>query len=109
MEHECETRLDAALGVLANRHRRTVLEALVSHAPDDGPVEIPADVDRSDLTAETVALEMRHCHLPKLEARGFVEWDRERNEVRRGPQFEELEPVVTLLRENADELRMDWP
>ncbi|MWG34765.1 DUF7344 domain-containing protein [Halomarina oriensis] len=46
------------------------------------------------------ALQLYHADLPKLEAEGVVEWDRERGRVSRGPRFGVYEPVVRLLATN---------
>jgi hypothetical protein len=51
---------------------------------------------------------MRHTHLPKLEESGFIEWDQERNIVRKGPQFEEIQPLLELMENHADELPDGW-
>lgn len=45
-------------------------------------------------------VQLYHAHLPKLEAAGVIEWDRETETVSRGPQFSAVEPVVRLLAEN---------
>jgi hypothetical protein len=46
------------------------------------------------------ALRLYHADLPKLEAEGAIEWDRERGRVTRGPRFDTYEPVVRLLATN---------
>lgn len=49
-------------------------------------------------------LELYHVHLPKLEAEGVIEWDRESGTVSRGPQFSAVEPTVRLLAANEHDL-----
>lgn len=61
--------------------------------------------NRSDLDPFVT---LRHLHLPVLEERGFVRWDRENHRVTRGPRFEELEPFLELLRELQDDLPGRW-
>lgn len=51
---------------------------------------------------------MKHTHLPKLEAAGFIEWDRETNAVRQGPKFAEIRPLLELMANHADELPDRW-
>ena len=51
---------------------------------------------------------MRHLHLPILEGRGFVHWDREKHEVTKGPRFGELESFLQVLREVREELPGRW-
>lgn len=36
----------------------------------------------------TLVYELHHVHLPELRADGFVEFDRDRDEVRRGERFD---------------------
>ncbi len=51
---------------------------------------------------------MQHVHLPKLEEYGFIEWDRDSHEVRKGPKFNEIQPLLELLVSHSDELPDDW-
>lgn len=47
-------------------------------------------------------IEFRHVHLPKLEEEGLIDWNRESNVVARGPDFEEIEPLLELLANGHD-------
>ncbi|ELY56720.1 hypothetical protein C491_11975 [Natronococcus amylolyticus DSM 10524] len=97
------------LDVLANKYRRRVLVALLEHNPqDDHNPQIPDDVTLGTGDLESLMISMRHTHLPKLEEAGFIEWDRETNVVRKGPQFEEIRPLLELMEAHADELPDDW-
>ena len=51
---------------------------------------------------------MVHTHLPKLEDEGFIGWDREENMVRKGPRFEEIQPLLELMHNHADKLPDEW-
>ncbi|WP_231189287.1 transcriptional regulator [Haladaptatus sp. DYF46] len=51
---------------------------------------------------QTIA--MQHIHLPKLADHGFIDWDQETQRVTKGPQFDEIEPLLTVLSENQDVL-----
>lgn len=42
-------------------------------------------------------LEIRLVHLPKIADYGFVEWDRDANIVTRGPQFDDLRPLLEII------------
>jgi hypothetical protein len=47
---------------------------------------------------------MQHVHLPKLADHGFIDWDQDTQRVTKGPQFDEIEPLLTVLSENQDVL-----
>ena len=51
---------------------------------------------------------MVHVHLPKLERYGCVEWDRRTKDVAKGPNFEEIRPVLELLEAHDEELLPGW-
>lgn len=101
--------MDNFLDVLANRYRRRVLIALLEHNPqDDNDPQIPDDVTLETDALDSLMINMRHTHLPKLEEAGFIEWDREANTIKQGPQFEEVQPLLELMANHADELPDDW-
>lgn len=56
----------------------------------------------TDQSLQRLEIELSHVHLPKLEAEGIVEWDREAGTVSRGPAFEEIEPALQLLAANPN-------
>ncbi|WP_435157581.1 DUF7344 domain-containing protein [Haladaptatus sp. DFWS20] len=101
--------LDNLLDVLSDTYRRRLLIALLEHNPqDDEDPQIPNDVKSDDEALESLKLQMRHSHLPKLEDTGFIEWDQHTNTVRKGPRFEEIRPILELMHNHADELPSDW-
>lgn len=88
--------IDTTLEVLSNASRREILLSL--SAPDDAPVA------RDDLAGpddRDHAIELVHVHLPKLEDEGFIEWDREAGELRRGPRFEEARPLLKVIHDHG--------
>lgn len=102
--------MDTVLDVLANQYRRRVLVALSEHNPqDDDDPQIPSDTELADEELETLRIQMIHVHLPKLEESGFIEWERGTNSIRRGPQFDEIRPLLELMQNHADELPDGWP
>lgn len=105
-------RTDRVLAVLRHGRRRRVLTRLAD-APDGGPLRVadvrPDRVDDTGVAGEPLATELRHVHLPKLAAAGYVEWDREAGELHLGPAYDEVGPFVDLLRANADALPTGWP
>lgn len=100
--------LDEALEVLANKHRRRLLVALLEHNPQEA-VQTPEGVYLGERTLSNLQVEMHHRHLPKLEAAGYIVWQKDEHIVVRGPDFDEIEPILELFEANADELPVDWP
>jgi predicted transcriptional regulator len=101
--------LDTTLDVLANKYRRRVLVALLDHDPQsDYDSQILNDITLGAEDLEALMIRMHHSHLPKLEEAGFIEWNQETNTVEKGPQFEEIRPLLRLMENHADELPRDW-
>lgn len=95
--------VDAALSTLSNKHRRRVLLALLDHNPQTvEELSTPDDTHTGD--TEGLRVELHHSHLPKLEAAGLVEWDRETYQVVKGPRFGEIKPLLELLVTNVETL-----
>lgn len=108
-DHGADPDLDSILNVLADRYRRRVLVALLEHNPqDDDDPQTPEDITMGDEDLEELMIEMEHTHLPKLAAAGLIEWDRETNVIKKGPEFAEIEPLLRLMHEHRDELPEGW-
>jgi hypothetical protein len=100
-------RLDDALDAIGHAERRRLLLALSEHTPrDDSPPGGSTDRDTGD-AAERIR--MHHVHLPKLDDYGFVDWNERAGEVRRGSEFDRIEPLLELFDEHGSELPFDWP
>jgi len=67
----------------------------------------PDAVDDATLTEMRTAL--YHVHLPKLAEAGYIEWDADTHTIRRGPNFDEIVPLLRLMAEHEDELPAGWP
>lgn len=67
----------------------------------------------SDAVDDATLTEMRttlyHRHLPKLAEAGYIEWNRDTDTIRRGPNFDEIGPVLRLMADHEDELPTEWP
>lgn len=105
METRTATRplLDEQLEAIAHAHRRRLLFSLLESNPRS---EVPAELDGGpdDSGHRELLIAMRHTHLPKLEERGYVRWDRQNGRVTKGPRFDEVEPLLAVLDEYHDEL-----
>jgi hypothetical protein len=102
-------RFEEALMLLANKYRRRLLVDLLEHNPqDDEDTRLPADVTITDDELAKLRVDMTHVHLPKLEAAGVIEWDRDQNEISKGPVFDELRPLLELMDEHSEDLPDHW-
>ena len=101
--------LDRVLDVLASKYRRRLLTALLEHNPqDDEDPQIPDDVSITDEDLDDLMTQMAHVHLPKLEEAGFIELDQDANTIQKGANFDEIRPLLELMRDHTDELPDDW-
>ncbi|WP_231182862.1 hypothetical protein [Haladaptatus sp. DYF46] len=90
--------LNDKFAVLASSERRQLLHALKEDSAPDTATVSPRAVatnggDREQATA------LHHVHLPRLEDHGLITWDRKTDTVTKGPQFDEIGPLLTDLTE----------
>lgn len=95
---------DQTFAALADARRREILLALAAHEADAATLDALAAVSAGD--AESLRLSLYHTHLPKLEAAGLVEWDRDGFDVARGPTFEDVVPILAVLGGDSDRTQM---
>lgn len=94
-----ETRQEAHLlngfaEAMGHEYRRRILFMLHS---EGAPLAVPDDLNTTGHESERFHLSLLHIHLPKLEAMGFITWDRELGTIERGERFECLEPLLEVL------------
>lgn len=95
-------RLDSLFEVMSHPLRRRILRRLGDGDPSNGRALVPEEIaDQDDL--ESLKIALYHNHLPKLEEAGYIEWNRDAWEVGPGPRFEEVEPVIELVRDYQSE------
>jgi hypothetical protein len=107
MHPEPDTLFDSMLDALSNVHRRKLLMALLESNPQDDLPRV-SSADEGESEAMEHLIRMHHVHLPKLVEYGFIEWDQEKEEVTKGPAFDEIKPLLNLLAEHEDELPPGW-
>lgn len=95
--------LDDTFRALAHHDRRRLLVALAARDPQRGP-SVPPGPAGGEPASERRRIAFRHRHLPLLESLGFVEWDEATDTPSKGPRFDEIRPLLTLLDEHRDEL-----
>lgn len=99
-----------ALLALSEPYRRQLLVALLEKNPqDDDDVDPLGVLDDSTDGARNVETELFHNHLPMLEEMEFIEWDRDRGDIKTGPNWDDIAPLLRLIRDHRDELPDDWP
>jgi hypothetical protein len=107
LRESLDVTFDDAFRLLADPYRRRLLLTLLESNPED-ETDIPEDLTTTDEELEKMLIAMTHVHLPKLESLDVIEWDRERNVVRKGANFEGLRPLLELIENHRDELPDEW-
>ncbi len=104
-----EPSTDTVFEILSDRSRRRLLIALLERDFRDGGGEtVSIGEIVGDGNSDRLEINLVHNHLPKLEYAGLIEWDREANEMRRGPRFEDVGPMLRTIHDHVGELRDDW-
>lgn len=98
---------DDRLEALGRIERRRLLLRLSAATSRGGSHVDFGELDRTAGELDPLVT-MRHLHLPVLEEREFVDWDRENHRVTRGSRFEELKPFLDALRDLQEDLPSRW-
>lgn len=101
--------LDRMFDILSHPTRRRILTLLSDLNPSDGDEFDPTEIATENDDPQLLATELHHRHLPYLEERGYIKWDRETRTIRRGSQFDQVLPLIRLMRNHHDELPNGWP
>ena len=101
--------MNEQLDVIADIHRRRILVDLLDReVQTDGGVVVEAIEPEDDSLSVSDAVSLYHNHLPRLDAEGYISWDRYTNQVERGPKYDEIRPLLELLDGNADQFPGEW-
>lgn len=101
--------LDLAFDALSHPYRRRILLLVSEHNPRDEDEFSVEDLATEDDDLELLTTELYHAHLPKLAGAGYIEWDEDERTIRRGPNFDEIAPLLRLMHDHRDELPQGWP
>lgn len=104
-----DTTLGELLEILSHPSRRRILSTLADDNPRDEEEFHAERFASDDEDLEQFLLELSHVHLPQLAEAEFIEWDSETDTIRRGSRFEEIEPLLILIRDHQEELPEGWP
>ncbi len=99
---------DSCFRALTDPYRRQLLVALLEHNPQDDDDRDPLNIVDDDREPKVLKSELIHVHLPLLEEMGYIQWDRDSNQIRKGPNWEDIEPLLTLIHDHRGELPDDW-
>lgn len=102
------SRVDDLFEALSNPYRRQLLVALVDHNPQHDGDPDPLDLVSDDVEHGVLEIHLFHSHLPKLEEMGFITWDRRTREISKGPNWADIEPLITLIHDHQEELPDGW-
>ncbi|RLM32761.1 helix-turn-helix transcriptional regulator [Haloarcula sp. Atlit-120R] len=102
---------DRVFEALANPYRRQLLLPMFESNPQDDddldPLRLLKEGQTTD-DLDVTQLNLEHVHLPKLADMGFIEWDRESGDLSKGPNWEEIAPLLQLMDDHRDELPDEW-
>lgn len=97
-------RWDRVLSLLASEPRRVIIHSLVE-SPDDEPLPLPeaAESPNVSVSHDELRTALYHNHLPALADAGYVGWSSDPLRVWHGQNFEEIEAVIEVIVESADQ------
>ena len=101
--------LDRVFDALNHPYRRRILLLVSEHNPRDEDEFSVEELATEDDELELLRTELYHAHLPKLAESGYIEWDQNIQSIRRGPNFDEIAPLLRLMDDHQDELPEEWP
>jgi hypothetical protein len=104
-----DTQWETHLRALADPYRRQLLVALLEHNPQDDDDIDPLDrVEQAGKDGKFLKIELFHTHLPTLEESGYIEWNREKGKISKGPNWDEIAPLLALIQNHRAELPDGW-
>ncbi|GAA0238681.1 hypothetical protein GCM10009000_062820 [Halobacterium noricense] len=95
------------LDILSHPDRRRILLLIKkqkSYGKDEFAIKEFDAIDNKQLTPE-----LYHNHLPKLANVGYIEWNKDANMIRIGPNFEEITPLLRFIHDYQKESPEKWP
>lgn len=104
--------IDTMLDVLSDPYRRRVLLALSEYGrreEEEFTIHSLASPRLGDEEPDVLEIRLYHTHLPKLAKVGYVEWSSDGEAIRRGPHFDDVEPLLETLIERETDLPFDFP
>ncbi|MFC7238571.1 ArsR family transcriptional regulator [Saliphagus sp. GCM10025317] len=99
--------MDLIFTALSAGPRRRILAELYDQ-PADG-VQVPEAILNDGEERRDLEIALHHKHLPLLDDYGFIDWDPETSRVMKGRRFDDLQPFLESLDDQADEVFIPCP
>ncbi|WP_147299500.1 MULTISPECIES: hypothetical protein [unclassified Haloferax] len=96
---------DTQLAAIQHVERRLLLLTLLRAGPDSTAFD--ADHTPPGTDVRELKLQMYHVHLPKLERMGLIEPNGNWYDIRRGPRFDDIEPLLRVIDDHRKKLPGD--
>lgn len=91
--------------VLSAEPRREIIRSLLDESQHCRlPLPEAAGSPNQSIDSETLVIELRHQHLPKLADLGYIRWENDAFRVQQGPNFEEPAFIMRMLINSADQI-----
>jgi len=101
--------LDRVFRCLSNPTRRRILTTIADcESLEDAEFEVRDFVPRN-VPPGRFRLKLYHRDLPRLRAAKLVSWDPDSGTITPGPNFRDVEPLISLLGANQELLPDRWP
>lgn len=97
------SRGDRMFSMMSAGPRRKILLGL-----HRGRVDHETDVITQGSQPNDIEVRLRHAHLPKLVDAGYIAWDHETGVIMPGHRFDEIQPLLELIDDHAEELPSNW-
>ena len=104
--------IDTAFDALRSPSRRRILFALSEYGlrePEELTLHSFVSMEGGGKEPDVSKILLYHTHLPKLADMGYVEWTPNSETIRRGPRFDEIEPLLGIIMEHGDDLPYSFP
>jgi hypothetical protein len=99
-----DRRLDRMFEVMSHPFRRRILFRLSDYTSGSEGELTTGALKMGGDEPNVLAIQLRHLHFPKLANAGYIDWDESTDTVRRGPMFDEVEPLLRLMHNHQEEL-----
>jgi DNA-binding transcriptional ArsR family regulator len=101
------SRLDEIFVALSDETRRQILLAVAEYDSRTDTGVALRDIVGGSKASDHLIIDLYHNYLPHLDDSGFIDWNRKTNTISPGPRFEEIRPLVRILRDYQGEIPDD--